>query len=65
MVEYLQLWSNLTPFFHLLLMKECIKVHGAPEIVNSDQGSQYTTKDWQELLTDYGIQVSMDGRGTL
>lgn len=31
--------------------------------VNSDQGSQYTTKDWQDLLTSYGIQVSMDGRG--
>ncbi|WP_158215004.1 DDE-type integrase/transposase/recombinase [Prevotella sp. P4-119] len=31
--------------------------------MNSDQGSQYTTKDWQDLLTSYGIQVSMNGRG--
>ena len=45
------------------LMRECIRVNGAPEIVNSDQGSQYTTKDWQDLLASYGIQVSMDGRG--
>ena len=45
------------------LMEECIRVHGAPEIVNSDQGSQYTTKAWEDLLTGYGIQVSMDGRG--
>ena len=28
------------------LMRECIRVNGAPERVNSDQGSQYTTKDW-------------------
>ena len=35
----------------------------SPEIVNSDQGSQYTTKAWEDLLTGYGIQVSMDGRG--
>lgn len=35
---------------------------GAPEIVNSDQGSQFTTKKWEELLT-YGIKISMDGRG--
>ena len=44
-------------------MRECIRVHEAQEIVNSDQGSQHTTKDWQDLLTSYGIQVSMDGRG--
>lgn len=45
------------------LIEDCIKVWGAPEIVNSDQGSQYTTKKWEELLTGYGIKVSMDGRG--
>lgn len=45
------------------LLEECIKLYGAPEIVNSDQGSQYTTKRWEELLTKHGIKVSMDGRG--
>lgn len=45
------------------LMEDCIRKWGAPEIVNSDQGSQYTTKAWQELLEGYGIQISMDGKG--
>lgn len=47
----------------LELMDGCIQLYGAPEIVNSDQGSQYTTKNWKELLEKHGILVSMDGRG--
>ena len=31
-------------------LQECIGRHGAPEILNSDQGSQYTTRAWEELL---------------
>ena len=45
------------------LIEDCVRMWGAPEIVNSDQGSQYTTKKWEELLTGYGIKISMDGRG--
>lgn len=45
------------------LIEDCIKVYGAPEIVNSDQGSQYTTRKWKQLLEGYGIKVSMDGKG--
>lgn len=45
------------------LKEDCIRVYGAPEIVNSDQGSQYTTQRWEDLLTGHGIKVSMDGRG--
>lgn len=29
--------------------------HGKPEIVNSDQGSQYTTKRWEELLASWAV----------
>ena len=36
---------------------------GAPEIVNTDQGSQYTCKLWSDTLASYGIRGSMDGRG--
>ena len=45
------------------LLQECIEQHGAPEIVNTDQGSQYTTAEWEQLLTDNHIRISMDGRG--
>lgn len=45
------------------LLEDCIKLYGTPEIVNSDQGSQYTTRKWEELLEHYNIRISMDGRG--
>ena len=38
--------------------------HGArPEIFNTDQGVQFTSSDFTELLKHEGIQISMDGRG--
>ena len=36
---------------------------GKPEIFNSDQGSQFTAIEWLKVLTEKGIQISMDGRG--
>lgn len=44
-------------------LREAIKRHGKPDIVNSDQGSQFTCAAWIKELTDSGIQISMDGRG--
>ena len=34
-----------------------------PEIFNSDQGCQFTSKDFTGRLEDEGIRISMDGRG--
>ena len=36
---------------------------GTPEIINSDQGSQYTSPQYVELVTAAGVRISMDGRG--
>jgi len=36
---------------------------GKPEIINSDQGCQFTSTTWTDLLTQNGIQISMDGKG--
>jgi putative transposase len=47
----------------LSVMKQAIKEHGKPEIINSDQGSQFTCEDWIEHITTEGILVSMDGKG--
>ena len=33
------------------------------EIMNSDQGSQFTSKAWIEILLESNIQISMDGQG--
>lgn len=45
------------------LLQECIDKYGVPEIINTDQGTQYTSKGWSDLLTQNGIKISMDGRG--
>ena len=36
---------------------------GRPEIFNTDQGAQYTSSGFTEILKEHGIQISMDGRG--
>ena len=45
------------------LLQECVDIYGAPEIVNSDQGRQYTTTEWEKLLKKNRIRISMDGKG--
>ena len=37
--------------------------HGKPEIVNSDQGCQFTSTAWVECLAFNNIFISMDGKG--
>lgn len=58
-----RLSNSLTASNVYELLEECIGRHGTPEIINTDQGVQYTSKGWIELLTKHGIQISMDGRG--
>jgi putative transposase len=38
-------------------------LHGRCEIFNTDQGSQFTSKDWINTLKSHHISISMDGRG--
>lgn len=45
------------------LLKQAIRQHGVPEIINSDQGSQYTCAHWVETLRHCKIRISMDGKG--
>jgi len=45
------------------VLEEAIAIHGKPEIINSDQGSQYTSALWTQYLEQQGISISMDGKG--
>jgi putative transposase len=45
------------------VFKKAISAHGKPEIINSDQGCQFTCKEWIELLEKEQVQISMDGKG--
>lgn len=45
-------------------VKEAIKTYGTPEIINSDQGSQFTSDSYIDLIKSYKtIKISMDGKG--
>jgi putative transposase len=44
-------------------LKEAIVNFGVPEIHNSDQGSQFTCKNYLDVLKHYNIKISMDGKG--
>ena len=45
-------------------LKEALAKHGAPEIFNTDQGSQFTGNDFTSVLLDAKIAISMDGKGS-
>jgi len=47
----------------LNVLKKAIIENGKPEIMNSDQGSQFTCAMWIEYLEKEAIKISMDGKG--
>jgi putative transposase len=54
---------SMTPDFCVEALEEAIIKYGAPEIFNSDQGSQFTSNDFTTVLKAHGIKISMDGKG--
>src|SRR6056297_2434671 len=44
-------------------LNEAVAKHGPPEIMNTDQGSQFTGSAWITTLSEAGVRISMDGRG--
>jgi putative transposase len=44
-------------------VEEALGRYGAPEIFNTDQGAQFTSNEFSELLKSHKVQISMDGRG--
>ncbi len=55
--------NSMSKQFCLDVLTEAIMIYGAPEIFNTDQGSQFTSKKFQELLTENNIKISMVGKG--
>lgn len=45
------------------IVKDAISLHGKPEIINSDQGSQFTSETYVDFLQSNGVLISMDGKG--
>ena len=57
------LYSTLEAGNAIEVLNRAIETYGKPEIINSDQGSQYTCQIWIDTLKKKGITISMDGRG--
>lgn len=49
--------------FCIEALEEAMAKHGRPDIFNTDQGSQFTSPRFTELLRDASVRLSMDGRG--
>jgi len=44
-------------------LNDALRKYPEPEIFNSDQGSQFTSNKFTEILLKKGIEISMDGKG--
>ncbi len=58
-----RLSNTMDARFCVEALEEALARYGPPEIMNTDQGSQFTGSAWITTLTGAGVQVSMDGRG--
>jgi putative transposase len=64
--RYVLAWrlsNTLETDFCLEALEEALTGDRMPDIFNTDQGSQFTSKAFTDRLLKEGIQVSMDGRG--
>ena len=59
-----RLSNTLTADFCIEAVQEAINKHGKPDIFNTDQGCQFTSLEFTELLKDNGIRISIDGKGS-
>jgi len=55
--------NTLDASFCVDALEEALERHGTPEIFNTDQGSQFTSEAFTDVLKREGIRISMDGKG--
>lgn len=55
--------NTLDTDFCVEALEEALQRFGAPEIFNTDQGSQFTSEAFTDVLKAHGIDISMDGKG--
>jgi putative transposase len=58
-----RLSNTMDAEFCVAALEEAIARYGRPEIFNTDQGSQFTSFTFTNMLSEAGIRISMDGRG--
>ena len=63
--RYVLAWEvsvTLDAWFCVEALKRALSM-GTPEVFNSDQGSQFTSRTFTDVLRETRIAISMDGRG--
>lgn len=63
--RYIVSWKvsiSLEAEFCLAMLESALN-RSKPEILNSDQGCQFTSEAWTEMLKYHHVQISMDGKG--
>ena len=58
-----RLSNTLATDFCVDALEEAIKRYGKPEIFNTDQGAQFTSEVFTDVLKEAQIKISMDGKG--
>ena len=58
-----RLSNTLDTGFCVEALREAMEKYGRPEIFNTDQGCQFTSSDWCDVLLEAGVKISMDGKG--
>ena len=59
-----RLSNTIDRAFCLEALKAAVEAAGkTPKILNTDQGCQYTSHEWLDVVIGYGIKPSMDGKG--
>ena len=58
-----RLSNTLDASFCTEALEDALVLYGPPEIMNTDQGSQFTSLEFTETLKEAGVRISMDGRG--
>ena len=58
-----ELSNTMDDWFCVSALESAIRHYGKPEIFNTDQGSQFTGKDFTDVLKLHEIKISMDGKG--
>jgi putative transposase len=58
-----RLSNTLDPSFCIEALEEALMKYGKPDIFNTDQGSQFTSLEFTDILKNNNIRISMDGQG--
>ena len=58
-----RLSNSMDSGFCVEALTEALSRYGTPEIFNTDQGSQFTSAEFTDVLSGAGVRISMDGRG--